>query len=62
MSPIIVRNVDETVVRRLGKRAARHRCSMNDEMCNILREAVSKQSKSATRRNTVRVKRRPYAR
>jgi plasmid stability protein len=41
MAPIRVRSVDDSVVRKLRQRAARHGRSMNDEVCNILANAVS---------------------
>ena len=40
MTPIIVRKMDEASVRKLRQRAARHGRSVNDEVRQILRDAV----------------------
>jgi antitoxin FitA len=40
MAQLIVRNLDETVKRKLKRRAARHNRSMEEEVRDILRNAV----------------------
>jgi plasmid stability protein len=49
MTPILVRKVDEAIVRKLRLRAARHGRSMNDEVCHILRGAVWNENWPRTR-------------
>ena len=43
MSQIIVRNLEDTVKRKLQRRAARHGRSMEEEVRDILRNAVKEQ-------------------
>jgi plasmid stability protein len=44
----VVRNLEPEVKRRLQKRAARHGCSMEDEVRDILRNAVKDEAESAS--------------
>ena len=41
MRPLIIRNVDESIVRKLRSRAERRGRRVNDELCCILRDAVA---------------------
>jgi len=41
MAELIVRNLEDTVKKRLQKRAARHRRSLEEEIRDILRDAVT---------------------
>jgi plasmid stability protein len=45
MAQVIVRNLDDTVKRKLQRRAARHGHSMEEEIRDILRDAVMKEGK-----------------
>ena len=47
MPQLIVRNLEETVVRRLKKRAGEHGVSMEEEHRRILREALAPDGKKA---------------
>ena len=58
MTPIRIGNVDEAVVRKLRQRAARHGHSMNDELCQILSDAVSDERLTKRSEIAMRVKRR----
>jgi plasmid stability protein len=40
MAQLIVRNLDEAVKRKLERRAERHGRSIEEEVCDILRDAV----------------------
>ena len=40
MAQLVVRNIEETVKSRLRRRAARHGCSMEEEVRDILRNAT----------------------
>jgi plasmid stability protein len=48
MTQLIVRKLDETVKRKLKQRAARHGRSMEEEVRDILRDAVKDEKASAT--------------
>ncbi len=48
MAQIIVRNLDETVIGQLRRRALRHRRSMEEEAREILRNAVKDEDAPAT--------------
>ena len=41
MADFIVRNVDESLMQQLRERAERHRRSVSDELCEILRAALA---------------------
>ena len=45
MAQVIVRNLDDTVKRKLQRRAARHGHSMEEEIRDILRDAVKNEGK-----------------
>jgi plasmid stability protein len=45
MAQVIVRNLDDAVKRKLQRRAARHGRSMEEEIRNILRDAVKDEGK-----------------
>jgi plasmid stability protein len=47
MAQIIVRNIEDEVKSRLRRRAARHGRSMQDEMREILRDAVKEEEESS---------------
>lgn len=47
MAQLIVRNLDDEVKQRLAERARRHGRSMEQEVRDILREAVSEDTKPA---------------
>jgi plasmid stability protein len=49
MAPIIACNVDEAIVRKLRRRAVRRGRSMNEEICDILRNAVRNQGRTRLR-------------
>jgi plasmid stability protein len=46
MAQVIVRNLDEAVKRKLQRRAARHGRSMEEEVRDILRNAVKDEGRS----------------
>jgi plasmid stability protein len=46
MAQVIVRNLDDTVKRKLQRRAARHGHSMEEEIRDILRNAVKEEGRS----------------
>ena len=45
MAQVIVRNLEEVVKRKLKRRAARHRHSMEEEIRDILRDAVKNEGR-----------------
>jgi antitoxin FitA len=45
MAQVIVRNLEETVKRKLKRRAARHGRSMEEEIRDILRDAVKNEGR-----------------
>jgi antitoxin FitA len=45
MAQVVVRNLDDAVKRKLQRRAARHGHSMEEEIRDILRDAVMKERK-----------------
>ena len=47
MAQLIVRNIEDTVKRRLQRRAARNRRSMEEEVREILRNALREQEEPA---------------
>jgi plasmid stability protein len=47
MAQLVVRKIEDSVKKRLQKRAARHGRSMEDEVRDILRDAVKNEGKSA---------------
>ena len=47
MAQVIVRKLEETVKRKLQRRAARHGCSMEEEIRDILRNAVKDEQAAA---------------
>jgi antitoxin FitA len=47
MAQLVVRNVEETVKSRLKRRASRHGRSMEEEVRDILRDAVKEEELSA---------------
>ena len=46
MAQVIVRNLEDTVKRKLQRRAARHGHSMEQEIRDILRDAVKEEGRS----------------
>jgi antitoxin FitA len=46
MAQVIVRNLDEAVKRKLKRRAARHGHSMEEEIRDILRDAVKNEGRA----------------
>ncbi len=47
MAQLIVRNLEETVKRKLKRRAARHGHSMEEEIRDILRDAVKNEGRTS---------------
>jgi plasmid stability protein len=47
MAQFVVRNLEEDVKRRLKRQAARHGCSLEEEVRQILRNAVAKEPRAA---------------
>ena len=58
MASITIRNIDESIKARLRVRAAHHKRSMEDEVRNILRTALSEEA--PTRRNLAEAIRRRF--
>jgi plasmid stability protein len=55
MAQLIVRNLEEAVKRKLKRRAARHGHSMQQEVGNILRDAVKHEGRNRKRFGTAAV-------
>lgn len=49
MAQLVVRSIEENIVRELRQRAARHGVSMEEEHRRILRDALSHRSRGARR-------------
>ncbi len=48
LGPILVRNVEDATVRKLRRRAERRGRTMNEEVCQILRNAVQDEDRPFT--------------